>query len=180
MPWESTLTKEQQPFLQQLLQLLMGSGIPGGKSAIDYYMGILSGSPESFSKFEAPIKRQFQEEVIPGIAERFTGVGGQRSSAFKQSLGQAGAGLEEQLAAMRGNMQSGAASGLMSALMGLGQQGLGQYQAYRPSSPGFFQSLFGGLGGAAGTGLGLGAGMGGFSGLMGLLGKLGQKQVNPQ
>lgn len=137
-------------------------------------MDLLSGSPESYEKFEAPMMRQFNEQVVPGIAERFTGVGGQ-SSAFQQALGNAGAGLQENLASMRGGLQQQGAQGLLQALMGLSGQGLGTHafeNVYQPKAPSFLQSLFGGIGGGVGSGLGLGAGMGGFGGLMQMLSKM--------
>lgn len=104
----STLNPEQQQLFSQLSQQLMG----GQQSPLmgvgtNYLQNLLSGSPEAFQQFEAPIKRQFQEQVIPGIAERFSGLGSgaQSSSAFQQALGQAGSGLSENLAALRGGMQ---------------------------------------------------------------------------
>lgn len=180
----STLTPGQGGFLQQLMEMLSGSGLGGAESAMQYFMDLLSGSPESYQKFEAPMMRQFNEQIVPGIAEKFTGAGGgQRSSAFTQALGGAGAGLQEQLAAMRGGLQQQGAQGLMSGLQGLGSLGLGTRafeNVYEPKRPGFLQQLLGGLGGAAGTGLGLSMGMGGLGGLgplLGMLGSLGQKRA---
>lgn len=46
-------------------------------------------------------RRQFETQTVPGLAERFTSLGGgQRSSAFQNALGSAGVGLESDLAAM--------------------------------------------------------------------------------
>jgi hypothetical protein len=60
------------------------------------------------NKFDfAPIaqqaRTQFNQQTIPSIAERFTamGGGGGRSGAFAQQLGQAGANLETNLAALQ-------------------------------------------------------------------------------
>ncbi len=50
-------------------------------------------------------RTEFNTRTIPGIAEAFTalpGSGGQRSSAFQGALGAAGAGLNENLAALQG------------------------------------------------------------------------------
>jgi hypothetical protein len=79
-------------------------------------------------------RKRFQEETIPGIAERFTsmGAGGQRSSAFQGALGRAGSDLESQLAALKqqGGMQK----------LGLGLQP--QFEsAYRPPGTGALHSL---------------------------------------
>jgi len=61
-------------------------------------------NPEAgFGPIEDRARRQFSRNTIPSLAERFTAMGGgQRSSAFQESLGQAGADLESQLAQLRG------------------------------------------------------------------------------
>jgi len=79
-----TISPEQQAFQNKILQML------GGQLEVP-----------DFETFAAPYKRQFQQETIPGIAERFAGLGGLSSSGFTQSLGQAGAGLNEKLAALQ-------------------------------------------------------------------------------
>lgn len=68
----------------------------------------LPGSMNSMSSF-APIaqqaQRNFQTQTVPGLAERFTSLGGGQlgSPAFAQMLGQAGAGLQSDLAAQEQN-----------------------------------------------------------------------------
>ena len=61
----------------------------------------LSGIQNTNTSFE-PIANQarqnFAQKTIPSLAERFTSAGGQRSSAFGQQLGGAGAELESNLA----------------------------------------------------------------------------------
>jgi len=55
-----------------------------------------------FGNIENQARTQFQTKTIPGLAERFTSMGGgQRSSAFEGALGRAGSGLEESLASLR-------------------------------------------------------------------------------
>jgi len=91
---------------------------------LDFLSQLLSGGGVSEETFERPAIRQFSEQIIPGIAERFTGAfgpGSQQSSAFGQQLGQAGAGLAEALAAQRSQR------GVQQQQLGL--QGLGQLQA---------------------------------------------------
>lgn len=104
--------------------------------AIGQLMSYLGGGAGGFAPIEQRARTQFQTQTIPGLAERFTALGGgQRSSAFQGALGQAGAGLEETLAALQSQHQ-------------LGQQGLlGQLafqpsfeQAYFPREPGFAES----------------------------------------
>ncbi len=71
----------------------------------------LSASPEALTQ---KARTQFFQQTVPTLAERFTsmGAGAQSSPAFAQQLGQAGANLEEGLAALR-------------AQYGLAQLGLG-------------------------------------------------------
>jgi hypothetical protein len=50
-----------------------------------------------------PARTAFQEQTAPGIAERFAGIGGARSSASQLALGGAGQQLEQNLAAQKSN-----------------------------------------------------------------------------
>jgi len=103
----------------------------------------LSGLQQPLGQGFAPIaeqaRTQFQQRTLPGIKEQFSGSDGQRSSAFAQTLGQAGAGLEQGLAAQQ-------------AQFGLQQQGLLQQllgQGLTPQfenlqferDPGFLQGI---------------------------------------
>jgi hypothetical protein len=70
-----------------------------------FLQNLLSRTPEQqYQTFAQPFMRQFREQTIPELAERFTAMGGQRSSAFQQALGAAGAGLSENLASLKGNL----------------------------------------------------------------------------
>jgi len=104
-----------------------------------YLQNILSQDPEMMKQFEAPAMRQFNEEIIPGIAERFSGMDAQRSNAFGQSLGKAGASLSENLAAQRGNQGSNAIAQLMQLL----QHGSTQQfdTMFQPRQPGFLENM---------------------------------------
>lgn len=177
----STFNPQQAQLFQQLLASLGGTqGIgqnPLFQSGQSYLQNLLSGSPEAFEKFEAPYKRQFEEQTIPGLAERFSGMGAgaQRSSAFQQALGQAGAGLSENLASLRGQLQMGAlpqALGYaqapfnqLSSLLGMNTMGFAPQQ-----KPWWQQGL---IGMGSGVGQGLGMGLGGLgtagTGLLSLL-----------
>jgi hypothetical protein len=111
-----------------LMQLLQGGqgGMPGG-------------APGSFEPQAQKARTQFQTQTIPGLAERFTALGGQNSSAFQGALGQAGAGLEEGLAAQGsqyGLQQNAQLQNLMKILLGISSQ------------PGFENLVFGGQPGA--------------------------------
>lgn len=143
----SRLTPEQQQLLGQMFPgLSQASG-----SGLDYLNQLLSGDDSAFADFEAPFKRQFEQEVIPSIAERFAGLGShgsQSSSAMQQTLGQSGRELSENLAAMRSNLKQNAL-GQLQGLMG---------QAFQPTFESMYrQPTMGALGGL-GQGLGQGAG----------------------
>lgn len=60
----------------------------------------LQGGAFDFSPFEEKARRDFSQKTLPSIAERFSQLGAQRSSAFPQALSQAGADLEANLAAL--------------------------------------------------------------------------------
>lgn len=150
----STFSPDQQQLFSQLSSLLG----PLLSQSGSYYQDLLSGSPESFERFEAPYKRQFEEETIPALAERFAGMGGLSSSGFQQSLGQAGTALSENLAALREGLRSQVPGQIMSNLQNL----LGmQTQAFLPKQKGFGRSFLEGLAPGVGQGLGF-LGSGGF------------------
>lgn len=95
--------------IQNLLQLLQSGG----------------GMPGSFAPIAQKARTQFQSQTIPSLAERFTSLGGQNSSAFQGALGQAGAGLEEGLASQEsqyGLQQNAQTQNLMRLLLSLSSQ----------------------------------------------------------
>jgi len=101
--------------------------------------------------------RQFNEQTIPGLAEQFAGMGsgGLSSSGFRNAAVNAGTDLSERLGALRAQLRQQGAQGLM----GIGQQGLGQFNEniYQQGQPGLFDTLGQGLGSSLG-GLGFGIG----------------------
>lgn len=111
--------KEQRPELEQFAtqtpeqralfnQLFGGLGGAGGlqQQGLGTLSSLLGGNQQFLEQLQAPALRQFQEQTIPNIAERFTGTGSgsQSSSAFQQALGSAGAGLAENLGAQRAQL----------------------------------------------------------------------------
>lgn len=88
-------------------------------------------NPEAISN---QARKQFNQQTVPSLAERFTSLGNNSlsSPAFASQLGQAGAGLEENLAGLRSNM------GLQQLQLGLTPQFENLYQQRQPS---FFESL---------------------------------------
>ena len=130
-------TEPQQDIFSQLQQR-GGEALP---AAFDQLISILTQDPQAAKQFEAPALRQFEEQILPTIAERFTGAlgeGSQRSSAFGQQLGQAGAGLAERLQAQRG-ARGGQALQQFMQLLGIGLTP--QHDTLlRPRQPGLFET----------------------------------------
>jgi len=122
-------------------QQMGGGGVGALDPALQNYLIQQMTQPTPFQQIqpigiggiEQQARQDFAQKTLPGIAERFTAAGGQRSSAFQQQLGQAGADLETQLAALRqeeARRQQGL--GLQYGLAGqqLGQQRLGTLADY--------------------------------------------------
>ncbi len=133
--------------------------------------------PQNFGSGFQPIaqeaRNQFQQQTIPGLAERFTSMGGgQKSSAFQGALGSAASGLEQGLAAQQaqfGQNQQSQLQNLLSTLLSSYGEPVHQPSFLEDAVPGALQALFkyltggvGGLAGAAG-----GAALGGLGQLLG-------------
>lgn len=121
----------------------------------DYYRGLLGNDSTDFQAFAAPEMRQFQEDIIPGLAEQFAGMGagGLSSSGFRNAAVQAGTDLSERLANLRAQLRQNAAQGLS----GLTSQALTphtQYQQTQAGSEGFLSQALPAVATAAGTAFG--------------------------
>lgn len=148
----SNLSKEQQPFLSDLLYALQNRGAGGAWGPLaDYYQNLMNISPEEFQKFSAPYQREFREQTIPGLAEQFAGMGagGLSSSGFRNAAVSAGTDLSERLAALREQVRMQGAQGLQ----GLNQLGLGQYgqTVMEQGSPGFLEQFAPAIGAGIGS-----------------------------
>lgn len=118
----SNLTSEQRHLLKDVTKHPdVHMNLPNIKHNENYKMGgnylqqILGqnpNDPNAAKQFEAPYMRQFQEEIMPQLAEQYAGAGAMGSSAFQNAAAHEGGSLMERLAALRGNL-------------GLQQQGLG-------------------------------------------------------
>jgi hypothetical protein len=155
--------------MQQQLQQQLQSGLQGGPSnmmGMGYLQQLMSNDPQAFAEYEAPALRQFQQQIVPGIAERFSGMGmgAQGSSAFGQQLASAGGRLSQDLAAQRAGLRQGAMQNLMGMYGQAMQPGFQNY--YQQPTQGMFPGLIGGAGQGAGYGamgmLGNYYGMGGM------------------
>lgn len=126
---QSLLTGPQQGLQNQAIQQLMSM--------------LGQGQGGSFDPIEKQARTNFQTQTIPGLAERFTslgGEGGQRSSAFQGALGQAGAGLEQNLAALKSQHQTNQ----FGQLAGLAGQKSFE-NSYFPRQPGIGEQILPGL-----------------------------------
>lgn len=183
---ESKMKPFNKQSIQSLIDLLQGGGLQGNSlfgTGSSFLQNLLSGNPEAFKNFEAPYLQQFNEQIVPGIAERFagagTGSGAGSSSALFNSLAQAGRSLSTDLAGLRSGLQMQA----LPQALNYAQQPIlnqiaaaqalpGQYYE-RAGQPGILQGL--GQGAAFGIGQTLGAGNNPFSQLMQLFGGGGNK-----
>lgn len=179
-----TGTPEQQGLHNSIIGQAMGMQGEGGgyNLAQNYFNKLLGGNQqEAFDQFSQPYLQQFQEQMLPQIAERFAGAGALSSSGFGQALGGASSGLQAQLAQLFSQLQGQAAGQQYNQYNQLSQQGL-NYQPFaynkQQGSGGFLGPLLGGIGtglsgpigGALGQGIGGGIsslfkGMGGGGGI---------------
>lgn len=147
---------QQQQALAQLLSQGLG-GLGGLQNQYQQQMGQQQQLPE-FGQIASNATRRFQQEIVPGIAERFNALGAGRSGALQGALYGAGANLASNLGAQESqfglqraqlgqqqqglNLQNlGQQSNLFQNLAGLGLQPQFQNQ-FRPSQPGFLQNAY--------------------------------------
>lgn len=156
-----TMSREQKSLLGQLMKMLNPQGQLGQaqQGAVDYQQQLMDPSSQAVDQFAQPYMNQFNQQTVPGLAERFAGMGamggGLSSSGFGQALGAAGGNLQAQLAQLKAGLGQQAAQSLMGqygqfAGMGLNAQPFG-YQQQGPSAfggalQGWAQGGFGGMG----------------------------------
>jgi len=117
-------TPQQQGMQSRLAQLGIG-GIE------QLYPQMMQDPYKGFDALANEARTNFQQQTLPTIAERFTQMGAQRSSAFPQQLGAAGAGLDQGLASMKsqyGQQMMGMQGNFLQSLLGSGLQ-----QQFQPS-----------------------------------------------
>lgn len=120
------------PFFDQPGQLKQISTVTPGQEQLVNQAGRggldllkqLQGQQFNFDPIAQQARTQFQTKTIPSIAERFTRMGDNAgSSALLASLGSAGSGLEQALAAMKsqyGLQERGLNQQLLQQLLGVG------------------------------------------------------------
>jgi hypothetical protein len=183
----STYSKGQRSYIEGILNDLQG--MKGGAQNIQNnpqyqqggeWLNSLFNDQDFFNRFEAPLQRQFQEQTVPDLANRFAsqGSGGSLgSTGFRNQLAREGSNLSTNIAALRGGMQQqGVNQSLQYAqqpfnnFAQLSQLGLTPTKnTYQPASAGFWGPIAAQGIGALSQGLGQQfgqsmAGMGGGGG----------------
>lgn len=165
-----TLNPQQQQLLQQILEMTgqggqLGEAYGGALSQLQEYLDPTSAA---YQRFAQPEINQFEQETVPGLAERFAGAGamggGLSSSGFGQALSSAGGQLQSRLAAMKAGLQQQALGDILGQYGGMTQQGLGTPSfgySYQQGSPSLAESLLTSYAGAGFPGLNPMAGFGG-------------------
>lgn len=151
----SSFSSGQKGGIQDLLDAI--SGMRGGAQDITQQPGYQAGNewlqsmfsdPDFFKSFEAPMQRQFQEQTIPDLANRFASMGSGGalgSTGFRNQAIREGSNLQSNIAALRGGMQQQAVPQLLgyaqqpfSNMMQMYNQALGQpvYNQFQPANAG--------------------------------------------
>ncbi len=128
-----TMSPQQQQLLSSILQQLGGEGQlgQGYEQGLQQLMQMMDPSSEAQQRFADPYMQQFQQQTVPGLAERFAGMGGSAtggalsSSGFGQALGGAAAGLQSQLAGLKSGLQHQAIGDILGQYGKMAQTGLG-------------------------------------------------------
>jgi hypothetical protein len=136
--------------IQQELEGLLSEGIKTGEGALgDLFAFNEQNFQEGVSK---PAIEQFQNEVLPGILEKFAGQGSM-GSGLRRNVLKAGQGLQSNLAQLRYQAQQ---QGQQNKLQGvntlLGKNSI--ENIYKPGSEGLVQGAVKGFAQGAGTALG--------------------------
>ena len=121
----------------------------GQAQALQQALAGLKDPTAGFEPIQQQQMNQFYQQTVPNLSERFTamGEGAQRGSGFQGALGQAGAGLGTNLAAMKAQygLQN---QGNLQNLLGMGLRP--QFEnIYQQGGPGEMQKFGGNLFGAA-------------------------------
>lgn len=145
----ATGTKEQEQLHNGVIQNALGMQQQGGgyQNAQNYYNSFLGpNQQQNFNQFSQPYMQQFEEQMLPQIAERFAGGGALSSSGFGQALGGAASGLQAQLAQLFSQLQGQAAQAQYGQYNQQTQTGLNHQQfAYnkKQGSTGMFAPMLG-------------------------------------
>lgn len=132
----STYNKNQLSTLDDILKQIKGmkgqSNItqqPTFQQGQDWLSRLFGSDQGFYNAFEAPIMRNYQENIVPDLANRFASMGSGGSlgsTGFRNQLAREGSNLSTNLAALRGGMQ---------------QQGIGQALQYAQAPVSNYQQL---------------------------------------
>ncbi len=149
----STLRPEQEGLYNQLVQSGQQPGAGGAfGTAADYYRNLMSDQSADYDAYAAPMMRQYNQDIVPGLSEQFAGMGagGLSSSGFRNAQIQGATDLSERLGQMRANLRQSGAQGLMN-IGQLGLQPYSQNMTTQQGSPGFLSNIMPAIGTAAGA-----------------------------
>jgi len=162
----SLLTPQQQQYFSGAL----GSGI-GGQSGQAYSQFLQGQSPQEMqSAFQTgvvdPMQQIYNQQIVPGIQQRFTDANASSSSALNQALGQSAQDLTTSLGSQYLPFMQGQQQNTLSALGQLGS--LAGHQTMQPYQQGGISGqLIGALGNILGAYLGVPGSQGNLSALGG-------------
>src|SRR5690606_40762749 len=108
-----------------LKSLRRGGGIgsqPGYQQGLGYLQSLFDDDSEAFQQFSEPTMRQFQQQILPQIAERFSLGDEKGSSGSQNTLAQAGANLSALLGQQREQLRQQSLPQWLSYLGALTQQ----------------------------------------------------------
>ena len=148
--------------IAQAMNMLQQEG--GYDLANQYYNSFLGpNQAQAYEQFASPYLQQFEEQILPQIAERFAGGGALSSSGFGQALGGAASGLQAQLAQLFAELQSQAAGHQYNQANQFANTGL-NYQPFaynkQQGSTGFVAPLMSGIASSLGGPIGNAVGSG--------------------
>ena len=185
----STYGKGAQDLLSRIQQFAQGGFNQGNiqqnqgyQQGQEWLNNLFGNNPDFWNQFEAPIQRNYEENTIPDLANRFASMGSGGSlgsTGFRNQATREAGNLNTNLAALRGGMQQqgvGQQLGYAQQPVSNWQQLLGQAltpteNKYQGASSGLLGGILPGLAGGFGAGYGQQFGQGMAGG--------GQRQQNP-
>jgi hypothetical protein len=107
---------------KSIYDLISGHFKEGAGDIYEKIFGLAGGNSDMFAQLEAPAIRQFNEQIAPGIANRYAGSGIGGSSGMQNSLSAAGSNLAENLQSQR----TGLMERSIQSVLGLGDRLMSQ------------------------------------------------------
>lgn len=139
-----TMTKGQKKVHKNIIQQIMdlSSQRGGYNESMQMLQRYLDPNSQENAAFEKQYIDEFDQQTVPGLAERFAGAGALSSSGFGQALGSAGANLKTNLAAMKAQRVRQTIMDILNQYNQLTQTGLN-------AKPFGYQDTGGGIAGSA-------------------------------